>query len=481
MVVEIAEQAMEFHEVAKLFPLIQGEEFDDLVKDIKENGLKQPIWIYQGKIVDGRNRYKACLEAGVRPRYQEWDGDGSLVSFTISLNVKRRHLTKSQLAIIAPQVEEQFTLEAAKNMAIGGAKHHGNQYTGIETEGLPNLVNLPIHAAEETAKVLDVSKGYVIDAKKIQREAPELIEHVKDGTLTIPDAKAIAALPKERRSTVVKKTVKRKEEEGKRVSKAVKDAIIEQEIEEMREKTTRDAELEHKLTTLTLPPEPVRNVQQGQIWKLGKHLLYCGDSTSQDFKDLAAKTKATFAFADPPYNAEVEAWDYGFVWGHDYLLDCAPIVAVTPGIVGAQGFLSKTTMQLSWAMSYWLDNGMTRGALGFGNWIYVTLFAKRSIHRNAQDIWIPNEDRGRVSIVKADNDPLKHKGRKPFGMMRHIVELFTNSGDTVIDPFLGSGTTLIVCADTDRVCVGAEKEVEFCKSILDRWELWTGEEAVLCQ
>ncbi|MCD6295935.1 MAG: ParB N-terminal domain-containing protein, partial [Deltaproteobacteria bacterium] len=53
---------MEFHEIANMFPLMEGTEFDALVTDIKENGLLEPIWLYENKILDGRNRYRACQE-----------------------------------------------------------------------------------------------------------------------------------------------------------------------------------------------------------------------------------------------------------------------------------------------------------------------------------------------------------------------------------------------------------------------------------
>src|SRR5262249_23747649 len=129
-------------------------------------------------------------------------------------------------------------------------------------------------------------------------------------------------------------------------------------------------------------------------------------------------------------------------------------------------------------------NGMTRGALGFGNWIYVALFGDGSIYRNGQDLIrvdIDEErDREAISITGGDKDPLKHKGRKPINMMLHIISVFTEEGQIVVDPFLGTGTTLIACEKTGRACIGAELSVEYCESIIKRWERLTEKEATLC-
>ena len=72
-----------FHPLAEMLPLVQGAEFDRLVADIAEQGLLNPITLYQGKVLDGRNRERACRAAGVEPRYVEFEGKdpGSIRAF----------------------------------------------------------------------------------------------------------------------------------------------------------------------------------------------------------------------------------------------------------------------------------------------------------------------------------------------------------------------------------------------------------------
>lgn len=317
---------MEFHEVANIFPLIEGKEFDDLVEDIRTNGLQQPIWIYQGKIIDGRNRYRACKAADVDPRYQEWDGKGSLVAFTISLNVKRRHLTSSQLGVIALETERLFAEEARSNMSIGG----GDKKSEPVKSGLPNLVNpiIPIHAAEETAKSLGVSKGYVIDAKRIARDAPELIEHIKEGTLTIPDAKEIAPLSEAQRSRIIEKVVQRKEEEGKRVSRSVRDAIWEEVSVDNPIKSTELMILKERQDQHVLD---VMGSSESPEWYTPKAVIDCvlacfGEidldpcSNSHDCPTVPARVLYTRdddglsqdwhgkVYLNPPYGSEIPVW-----------------------------------------------------------------------------------------------------------------------------------------------------------------------------
>ena len=87
-------EKVKFHPVSTIFRLLEGDDFDSLVESIKSDGLLNAIWIHpdDGSIIDGRNRYRACVKAKVAPRYQEWDGKGSLTDFVVDQNIERRHL-----------------------------------------------------------------------------------------------------------------------------------------------------------------------------------------------------------------------------------------------------------------------------------------------------------------------------------------------------------------------------------------------------
>jgi hypothetical protein len=90
-----ATKLVPFHPLANMFLLMQGEAFDALVKDVDERGLELPIILHEGKILDGRNRYRACLKAGVAPNFHTYAGNDPL-SYVVSANLHRRHLSSEQ-------------------------------------------------------------------------------------------------------------------------------------------------------------------------------------------------------------------------------------------------------------------------------------------------------------------------------------------------------------------------------------------------
>ena len=87
----------ENHPFADIFPPMAESELAELIEDIKAKGLQIPIVLYEGKILDGLNRYQACLKAGVKPKFSHYDGDDP-IRYSLSLNAVRRHLSMRRIA-----------------------------------------------------------------------------------------------------------------------------------------------------------------------------------------------------------------------------------------------------------------------------------------------------------------------------------------------------------------------------------------------
>ena len=171
-----------FHPVADVFPLMAGKEFDDLVEDVRTYGLREPIWLHQdGRIIDGRNRYRACVEAHREPRFQTYIGpDDSLMPFVVSLNLRRRHLNESQRAMVADR--------------LAGFSHGGDRSKG-------QICPL---SQTEAAKLLNVSTRSIKTARRVLNAGSEHITGAVDaGELAVSDAVSVVDLPAEEQDTLL--------------------------------------------------------------------------------------------------------------------------------------------------------------------------------------------------------------------------------------------------------------------------------------
>ncbi len=219
---------MKFHPVTNIFPMMSEDEFNDLMENIKKHGLMEPIWAWKGEIIDGRNRYLACTKTGVKPEFREWDGEGSLVEFVVSLNLHRRHLTSSQKAMISenilPFLEEEAKERKRQAGRLYGEKHlrKEEEVTEIFPEPLNNSLKNTGEARQQAAKLVGINPHYVSDAKKIKQKAPEIAEKVLEGKLSIPEAKAVIKQPEEIQQKVLEKIEKGEVKKAKEAIKEVK-------------------------------------------------------------------------------------------------------------------------------------------------------------------------------------------------------------------------------------------------------------------
>jgi len=116
----VDDSATSFHKAANLFPLMDGEEFDALCDDMRQNKQQEPIRLLNGKILDGRNRFRACQVLGLKPWYETVAFDVDPVKYVLSANVHRRHLNAQQkrdvIAAVLKDKPDQSNLSVAKKV-----------------------------------------------------------------------------------------------------------------------------------------------------------------------------------------------------------------------------------------------------------------------------------------------------------------------------------------------------------------------------
>lgn len=161
--------------------MMTDKEFESLKQDILINGLREPIYLHSGKIIDGRNRYKACIELGIEPAFRNYEGNESdLIDFVISLNLHRRHLNSSQKACLSVEILPDLEAKTKENLSKKmSAIRKGEDYTE-----LPEL-----NSSEIASKIFGVSERYIFEAKKLYKDSKQLFQEVKDGNLTLQQAK----------------------------------------------------------------------------------------------------------------------------------------------------------------------------------------------------------------------------------------------------------------------------------------------------
>ena len=221
----------EFHEFAEIFPMMSEEALSSLAADIKANGLREPVRLFEGRILDGRNRFLACRRAGVPATFEEFRGDrDAALRFVISLNLERRHLDESQRAMAGARIKPMFERMAEERLSASG----GDRKSG--SANLREPIEAPRKSSDDAARAVNVSPRSVESAAKVLREgAPELVHAVERGSIAVSTAAAIAEAPREQQKIVVTLTPKEIVQKAKEIKQ--------QQAEARREKaqSARDA------------------------------------------------------------------------------------------------------------------------------------------------------------------------------------------------------------------------------------------------
>ncbi|MEX5744676.1 ParB N-terminal domain-containing protein [Massilia sp. X63] len=166
---------MELHPLCTLFPRISGAEFEALKADILAHGLREPIVVHAGFILDGGNRYRACVEAGVEPTFKDFTGDNP-VSFVLSANLHRRHLSAGQQAAIVASAQDWTRAQTVGNPTFK---------TDAQKCNVAPLETVADRAAQSGASVRTQKM-----ADAVAKASPDLAKQVAHGEISLPKAVA---------------------------------------------------------------------------------------------------------------------------------------------------------------------------------------------------------------------------------------------------------------------------------------------------
>lgn len=248
--------------------------------------------------------------------------------------------------------------------------------------------------------------------------------------------------------------------------------------------------------------KPQKNlIKKGDIFQLGEHTLLCGDSTSKSDVEIILKGKSIrLLLTDPPYGvayvegrmdnskqdhkviqndhlqSEDDYRDFSSHWlealkpyleakNSYYIFNSDRMLFSLREGIKSQGFKMSQLL-------IWVKTGAVIGRLDYNPQHELIAYGWLGTHEPLK---------GRDKTVLVAPKPLKndlHPTMKPVSLLRRLVLNSTTRGDTVYDPFLGSGSTLIACEQTKRRCIGIEIEPDYCKVIIDRFEKITGLKAI---
>jgi hypothetical protein len=186
----------DIHPAANMFPMMGALEFSELKADIESHGLREAIVLHEDRVLDGRNRLKACEELGIDPEFITLDAQDighDPLAYVVSANLHRRHLTESQRAAIGRDLEKLFAVEAKERKK---RKSDSVPATLPEQKG---------EAREKAAAAVGVSPRLISSAKRVIDDGhPDVAQAVRDGRVTVTTAaNLVRAIPSKGRQAAV--------------------------------------------------------------------------------------------------------------------------------------------------------------------------------------------------------------------------------------------------------------------------------------
>ena len=248
------------------------------------------------------------------------------------------------------------------------------------------------------------------------------------------------------------------------------------------------------------PEVPVTPVSKpGDVWIMGKHRLLCGDATDPaSYDTLLGTERVAMIFQDPPYNVDYANSPKDKLRGtHRPILNdnlgegfqAFLLAALKPALQRCDGaiYIAMSSSELDTLQSafraaggkwstfiIWAKHTFTLGHADYQRQYEPILYGWRE---GANRHWCGDRDQGDVWEIKKPAKNALHPTQKPVEVPERAIRNSSRPGSLVLDCFGGSGSTLIACERTGRVCRVMELDPKYCDVIVRRWQDWTGQKA----
>ena len=244
------------------------------------------------------------------------------------------------------------------------------------------------------------------------------------------------------------------------------------------------------------PDEPKTKI--GDKYKLGAHILLCGDATSAlSYATLAGGGGLDLLLTDPPYNVDYEGKTKDKLKiENDKKDDSAFFEFLSDAFENAVEALKPGGVWYIFHADIEGENFRKAAREHLGKVRQCLVWNKNTIVMGRQDYQWKHEpclygwkdgaahyfvdDRTQATVINEDKPTrsAEHPTMKPVKLLARLIKNSTRPGESVLDPFGGSGSTLIACEQLGRVCYTMELDPRYCDVIIDRWEKLTGQKAV---
>lgn len=405
---------LKYHPAANAFPLMERAAFSELKSSIEERGLREPIVLLDGMILDGRNRYRACVELGIPPRFTEYKGTDSPWMWVWDENAERRHLQSGTKAAIRLDIEEgdkewqaaqaKLKREANKKRSKAAKKQQRNEsgdFVGGSGSPLTTTAKRAHKTRKARAKAAGTSSGTMAKAETVKKNAPDLHDAVKAGK------KSLEAAYKELQA---------------------------------RNKAKQQAEALAKVD------------------ELPKRVEAC------DFREFIERERPSIVITDPPY-------PYEFVGLYGQMAEvCARSGVKVLAAMAGQSYLPRIMHEMAEHMPYrWTIAYLTPGGQAVQLW-------GRKVNTSWKPVIVMGETpegwMGDVAKSAVNNNDKAHHhwGQSESGMI-DLIKRLSEPGDTICDPFCGAGTTGVAALLCGRGFIGCDVDPEHVEKTKERLAL----------